>query len=128
MRQATFALILASAGVAGATAKDCASLQTQTDLTLCAAKYFEEADARLNETFNRLSAKLGAEERPKLIEAQRAWIKYRDAQCAFETQLTTGGSIHPMEVAQCAAALTKEQTRKLERQINCAGPGSCVGP
>src|SRR5262249_15707971 len=38
-------------------------------------------DARLNENYKRLISKLPTERKNGLVEAQRAWIKFRDANC-----------------------------------------------
>jgi hypothetical protein len=39
--------------------------------------------ARLNENYKRLVSKLATERKNALVEAQRAWIKFRDANCGF---------------------------------------------
>src|SRR5262245_18840934 len=38
-------------------------------------------DARLNENYKKLISKLPTERKNALVEAQRAWIKFRDANC-----------------------------------------------
>ena len=48
MKHLILGLTLLMSSAASASAKDCAGLQTQTDLTLCEGKNLEEADARLN--------------------------------------------------------------------------------
>ena len=40
-------------------------------------------DARLNENYKRLISKLPTVRKTALVEAQRAWIKFRDANCGF---------------------------------------------
>src|SRR5438034_10130951 len=40
-------------------------------------------DARLNENYKRLISRLATERKNALVEAQRAWIKFRDANCGF---------------------------------------------
>lgn len=119
------ALLLASHPAA---AKDCGEVRTQIEINDCEGQKLKQADAALNAAYATLSAKVSAAGKARLVDAQRAWIKYRDAQCVFETLGTVGGSIHPLEVAQCEAELTKEQTRRLRRQIDCAeGDLSCGG-
>jgi uncharacterized protein YecT (DUF1311 family) len=39
--------------------------------------------ARLNENYEKLMSKLSAKRKKMLREAQRAWIKFRDANCSF---------------------------------------------
>ena len=64
-------------------------------------------------------ARISQTGKTKLIDAQRAWIKYRDAQCDFGALSTVGGSIHPMMIARCMSALTKTQTKTLGNQLYC---------
>src|SRR6266478_9105520 len=39
--------------------------------------------SRLNENYKKLISKLPTERKNALVEAQRAWIKFRDANCGF---------------------------------------------
>jgi len=109
-----------------AAAKDCGALNTQMDINICEGEKFDAADAALNAAYNKLAAKVTAGGKAKLQDAQRAWIKYRDLQCEFETLGTSGGSIHGMEVSICLTELTRDQTKRLQRQIDCQeGDMSC---
>jgi uncharacterized protein YecT (DUF1311 family) len=120
------ALLCASAHLAEA--KDCNGNGTQADMNICERKNLENADARLNAAYNKLAAKVSAAGKAKLVDAQRAWIKYRDLQCDFESMGTNGGSIHSMIVGQCLTEMTAAQTKRLERQLNCEeGDTSCGG-
>src|SRR5262249_26692536 len=49
----------------------------------CAIAETKRQDARLNENYKRLMSKLTQERKNALLEAQRAWIMFRDANCAF---------------------------------------------
>ena len=40
-------------------------------------------DARLNENYKRLISRLATARKNALVEAQRAWIRFRDANCGF---------------------------------------------
>lgn len=109
-------------------AKECAGRGSQTDLNLCEGENFKQADAKLNAVYAKLLKKISAAGQPKLRDAQKAWIAYRDAQCAFETLGTIDGSIHSMVVAQCLTDLTVQQTNRLQHQLNCEeGDVSCGG-
>ena len=52
-------------------------------------------DARLNENYKRLISKLPTVRKTALVEAQRAWIKFRDANCGFYAD-PEGGSVARM--------------------------------
>ncbi len=49
----------------------------------CARKAEAEWDAELNRAYRKLLGTLGAEGKPGLVKAQRAWISYRDAEFAL---------------------------------------------
>jgi len=111
-----------------ALAKDCDGRGSQTDLNLCAGENFKQADAKLNAFYAKLQKKISAAGQSKLREAQKSWLAYRDAQCAFETLGTIDGSIHSMVVAQCLTDVTEQQTKRLQHQLTCQeGDVSCGG-
>lgn len=103
---------------------DCDNAVVQMELTYCAEKEWEAADAKLNTAYSaamksmremdaELSADLeGAAE--TLKEAQRAWIPYRDKACAAAGFLARGGSMEPMLIYSCLAELTEQRTQQLE--------------
>jgi uncharacterized protein YecT (DUF1311 family) len=123
---AAFAALLY--GSSFALAKDCSGRGSQTDLNLCEGDNYKQADAKLNAVYGKLMKKISADGQSKLRDAQKSWIAYRDAQCAFETLGTIDGSIHSMVVAQCLADLTEQQTKQLQRQLTCEeGDVSCGG-
>ena len=49
-----------------------------------------------------------------LLEAQRAWLKYRDAHCRSNGYFARGGSLEPLLVASCKTTLTRIRTVELE--------------
>jgi uncharacterized protein YecT (DUF1311 family) len=49
----------------------------------CMSAEFTRQDARLSENYKRLMSKLSAKRKEALLEAQRAWIKFRDATVTF---------------------------------------------
>jgi uncharacterized protein YecT (DUF1311 family) len=111
-----------------ALARDCSLLNTQTEMNNCEGENFKAADAELNAVYAKLLNKVSPTGRQKLQQAQRSWIAYRDAQCAFDTMGTTGGSIHGMMLSQCLTDLTAQQTKRLQHQLNCPeGDVSCGG-
>jgi len=57
-------------------------------------------DARLNHNYKNLLSKLAAERKSALIEAQRAWIRFRDTNCRFYAD-PEGGSAARMAAGEC---------------------------
>ena len=68
------------------------------------------ADARLKDD---------ADTRKRLVQAQRDWIRFRDAECDFQTAGAAGGSVMPMLVAQCRDDLTQARVKAFEGYLNC---------
>jgi uncharacterized protein YecT (DUF1311 family) len=102
---------------------------TQLDLDRCADRQYRAADRALNAAYKALSEKLAAEPatRALLQRAERAWVAFRDAECAFATSASVGGSIQPMEWSLCLAGVTETRTAQLKRQIDCPeGDLTCV--
>ena len=50
----------------------------------------------------------------QLLEAQRAWLRFRDGHCASVGYQARGGSLEPLLIATCKAELTRERTRQLK--------------
>lgn len=107
---------------------DCKEPQTQSDMTICAGLDLADADTALNAQYQvtrktlkerdaGVSTELkGGEE--ALIKAQRAWLSYRDAQCASVGFQARGGSMEPMLVSSCEADLTRKRTAELKALVN----------
>ncbi|MDN5787984.1 lysozyme inhibitor LprI family protein [Pseudorhodobacter sp.] len=124
---ATLGLMALTGFGANAQSGNCANAADQATLNLCANQELKTADARLNKTYRALTRKLGPDSLNRLKKGQRAWIAYRDAICAFEAAPSQDGSIYPMVMADCLAAVTASQTALLEDQLNCEeGDMSCV--
>ena len=91
--------------------------QSQQEMNETADKAFKKADATLNTVYKQLQAKLDEVGKKKLQEAQRAWIKFRDAECESRADEFRGGSIMPMIYAGCAERLTKARTAELKERL-----------
>jgi uncharacterized protein YecT (DUF1311 family) len=91
----------------------CPGERTQAELNGCAARARDRADAALNKVYRELMKDAGATERAKLRAAQLAWIKFRDAQCDYESIGNKGGSIYPMVYGFCLAKVTTARTTHL---------------
>jgi len=85
---------------------------TQTDMNLCAMADAQEADRRLNKTYQAVLCHLNGQERAQLVASERAWIAFKDADCAFWGG--GGGSIAPMNTSQCLADLSRQRAEELD--------------
>lgn len=111
-----FALALPFASLAAPGNTDCmASATTQSEMTACANTRYKQADKALNARYETLMQALA--DRPArqvaLRKAQRAWLAYRDADCAFVASANAGGSMAPMVKLQCLADRTTQRSRVL---------------
>lgn len=123
------ALVLAAS--AQAQPLNCANAATQTDMNLCADQAYRQSDADLNAAYQSVTSRL-AKDTTKLTQlqaAQRAWLFFRDAECAFSSAGTTGGSAYPMVLSQCLDKLTQARTKELRAYLQCEeGDMSCPVP
>jgi len=107
---------------------DCVDPQIQMEMTYCAGVDYEKADADLNAMWPDVVAAAKANDEyvaemarergvPTTLEAlrtaQRAWIKFRDAQCEYEAYDVFGGTAQPMVGSLCLARLTRERIQVL---------------
>lgn len=84
-----------------------------------AAASLKKADATLNAVYGQLTDRLSGRSVQKLRSAQRAWLAFRDAECALQGSAVEGGSAQPAVVSQCMATLTEERVRQLRFYLNC---------
>ncbi|HEY9817556.1 MAG TPA: lysozyme inhibitor LprI family protein [Candidatus Obscuribacterales bacterium] len=94
---------------------DCQNAQTQSDMNLCAGETYKLADDDLNRLYQQVLNQLPQSDRPALIEAQEAWLAYRDTNCDFEASLFEGGSIQPLMYYSCLERMTDERIEVLQQ-------------
>jgi uncharacterized protein YecT (DUF1311 family) len=106
----------------------------QADMNQCAYRDYLIADAAMNAQWKITVAKTkrddadfaasGSAEFDKrkghfasLLEAQRGWLRYRDAHCTLEGYSARGGSLEPLLSAFCKAKLTRQRTEELKALV-----------
>ncbi len=96
--------------------EDCSRFTVQADLNKCAAANLAAADAALNAVNRRLMAQQDDKaSKDRLADVERAWLAYRDKECAFEVgPQHEGGSIWPMEMSNCLEQKTADRLRELK--------------
>ena len=95
---------------ASVTFADCPSADQQ-EMNHCAAAEYQKADAELTKIYGKL------DKTPELRAAERAWIAYRDAECAFESASNRGGSLEPMIQTGCMTTMTKQRIAILKAAL-----------
>ncbi|OJH52837.1 urease-associated protein [Agrobacterium pusense] len=124
------ALICVTAGISmpvAAQEPNCKEPQTQADMTICAGKDYEKADKELNVAYQKLRKLLierdkaadadGKGATDALVTAQRAWVAFRDANCALAGFQARGGSMEPMLISSCLAETSGKRAEEL-RQVS----------
>jgi uncharacterized protein YecT (DUF1311 family) len=107
---------------------NCADPQVQQEMNWCAGQQYEASDAALNaqwaitaeamKTRDEEWAELGSsDKRPgfykSLLEAQRAWLRYRDAHCRVDGYAARMGSLESLLVSTCKTRLNRLRTEEL---------------
>lgn len=92
----------------------CDEALTQHEMNQCALTEYRLADAALNKIYQQVVATTSGGERAKLRAAQLAWIKFRDAECEYESAGNEGGSIYPLVFNGCLRRQTEDRTAQLK--------------
>ncbi len=131
MKRTLLAIALFAATLPAAHADTCQDAEDQATLTRCAGQAYQKSDAELNRLFHEIRQRVGddAEKRQLLRGSERAWIAFRDAECAFSASGVSGGSVYPMIYDMCLDDLTKQRVRQLQQYLACEeGDMSCPVP
>lgn len=101
---------------------DCENPVSQIEMTGCASKAYEAADADLNLAWKIAMSQARRMDQDMdydptnadlLRDAQRKWIAFRDAACTAESTLMRGGSAQNMLYLGCLEKLTRQRTEDL---------------
>jgi uncharacterized protein YecT (DUF1311 family) len=86
---------------------------TTMSMIECITAETQRQDARLNKAYKAVMAELPPERKKQLLEAQRAWIKFRDANCSFYND-PDGGTLAPVNANDCMLTSTAARVHELE--------------
>jgi len=95
-------------GIVSGPCLDKAADPSTAGMVACVARERAVWDDILNETYNRLRAKLDDKQQQKLRDMQRAWVAARDATCGFYWDFYQGTMASPMS-AGCVNKETAER-------------------
>jgi len=88
-------------------ADECNTSNTQLELNECVASKYKDADTKLNALYASIPKS------PKLVAAERAWLAYRDAECSYQANQYTGGSLELVTKLYCLKYLTEQRIKDL---------------
>ena len=83
----------------------------------CMSAETARQDARLNANYKKLLAKLSAKRKKTLLDAQRAWIKFRDLNCEFYYD-PDGGTAARLASNDCFLQATADRAKELKNLTN----------
>lgn len=86
---------------------------TTTSMIDCIGAELKLQDARLNKAYKEHGASLSAERKKQLVEVQRLWLKFRDANCAYYAD-PDGGTLARVNANACVLNMTAARARELE--------------
>ena len=112
-------------------ADECTNPQTQMALSDCAARSLEESDASLNLVYGELRKRLAddPDTTELLVNSQRNWMAFRDAECEFSSSGVRTGSAYPLMLSTCLDQLTQQRTSGLKVYLKCVeGDMGCPIP
>ncbi|WP_396331611.1 lysozyme inhibitor LprI family protein [Burkholderia anthina] len=97
---------------AGDLIPNCSSSESSS----CLKVFVDKADARLNLLYQGLLRQLNSEPEVKqaLIESERRWIAFRDANCRIPSAYYRG-TLHDYMVQSCMFDLTKQRAEELRK-------------
>ena len=93
--------------------------QSQPELNAQAQAKFDKADKELNDVYQKVLKQLGddAITKQKFIAAQKAWIKFRDAEAELAADSERGGSLENMMYSNSETETTKARIVELKKYL-----------
>jgi len=95
--------------------------QSQSQMNRDAQDSYKKSDAELNKVYKQLISIISKEQKDALIDAQLAWIKFRDANSACWASPNKGGSIYPLIYFGRMKEMTEARTAELRELIKELG-------
>jgi hypothetical protein len=80
---------------------------------------YEEIDDALNAKYQELMSMSKGSDRDRLRIAERSWLKFRDAECAYQGAAWRGNSGRLDVVNLCMANLTRHRGVEIGRYLEC---------
>jgi uncharacterized protein YecT (DUF1311 family) len=96
----------------------CTAVVVTSDQVTCLSKARDTADSKLNSLYKALLTKLDASDANRLVQTERVWVKYRDANCSAERALYEGGTAATPVYLACLEGMTRARTKELRVTYN----------
>jgi uncharacterized protein YecT (DUF1311 family) len=99
------------------TGTDCKNATTTAAMRACENARFQKAEQELNAVYKNLMQQLDDVRREKLRLAQRAWLRFREANANFEADAARGGTLAPLIKVTVLADMTEARTAELKKAL-----------
>jgi len=97
---------------------ECKKATTQVEINACTRRNYDSADASMNRNYRQLRAALSERQKQALLEAQRAWLRFRNFQCVFERGNYAGGTLATAVYFECLGEITRQRSEQLRVQLD----------
>jgi uncharacterized protein YecT (DUF1311 family) len=115
-------------GASAQTADPCKTQSNTVEMDACAKQTLTRQDKALNEAYQKLMKSLVPDDkddrtdytdvRKKLVDAQRAWITYRDNDCKAKLRLNENGTMRGVIYLGCLSDRTEQRTKELLQWVS----------
>jgi len=93
----------------------CGDKPSTAETVACVTAKTKDWDRRLNAAYKALQQRVDPGQADPLKAAQRLWLQYRTANCAFYG--SGAGTIGQVQAAECMRAMTEDRTQELEKAM-----------
>jgi len=98
-----------------AQALDCQNAVSTPDLNECAAREQKQVEVKLNQVYQRVLKTVTASKvRSQFVAAQRAWVKFREADCKAVYEQHADGTIRTVMYLGCMQNRAETRIKELE--------------
>ncbi len=102
--------------------------RNQLSMNVCSYRAYKDGDAELNDLYKKQMARLeGTAHADRLRNAQRAWLKYIEADCLYQNgPIEESGTIWPLLQNRCLLSHMTQRIVLLQEFAECTDNG-CPG-
>ncbi|MGJ7507112.1 lysozyme inhibitor LprI family protein [Variovorax sp. GT1P44] len=121
------ALVVLASNAAFAQADACKAPKTTVEINDCAQQTLARKDKELNAAYQALVKSLAGTDKSDatdyegtkklLLQAQRAWVQFRDNDCNAKYTFYAGGTIRDITALTCKIEHTEQRTKELKDWI-----------
>ena len=83
----------------------------------CENERYEAAQRELNSAYQGLLQQLDSTKKLKLRQSQRAWLRFRDANAAFQASIVEGGTLAPLIKIASLTEMTNARAADLKNAL-----------